>query len=113
MRLNQKLTPILSGRVIQAVSQKGEVAQITFTDESIMTVKLSKPIPDNLSRTARLKVVRQGGTCLSLEFTDNSAVELELEVRLLCDAARCQRSNGVCGLNEVLHSPAFDTTDRR
>lgn len=68
MRLNQKLTPILAGRVIQAITQEERVAQVKFQDGSLMTIKLGGPLPTDYSRTAKIKVVRQSGTKMSWEF---------------------------------------------
>jgi hypothetical protein len=78
MRLNQKLTTIISGHTIQSVSQKDNLGQLTFTDGSVLTVDLAAPMPDKVTRRGRVKLVRQDGTVMIFEFTDDSSLEITL-----------------------------------
>ena len=78
MRLNQKLTPLLSGRILQAVTQDEQTGKVTFRDGSGMTIKLGGPIPADFNRTTQIKLVRQGGTQMIWEFVDGTSLTIPL-----------------------------------
>lgn len=84
MRLNQRLTVLVSGQTIHAVNQKGEWGQIIFADGSVMTLDLPSPLSFKVSRTAKIKVVRQNGRLMTFDFTDGTLVEISLSEETSC-----------------------------
>ena len=76
MASNQKLTRIITGRVIHALAPVEGVLTLTFTDGSTMKIKTapSAPVPPTVIAGATVKKVRQKGTQLSLDLVDGTTL---------------------------------------
>ena len=78
MSLNQKLTPLISGRTIQSHEERDGSLEILFSDGSHMRIKLSATIQALDLHGRTLKRVRQKDTLMQLDFTDDTTAELTL-----------------------------------
>jgi len=108
MALNRKLTPILSGRIIQAIRREETLLWIDFADGSQMKVKISVPASSEAPtssealasseapassevlatsvaptkaesfETRSVKRVRQTGPAMTIDFEDGSSLEIAL-----------------------------------
>ncbi|HLI47393.1 MAG TPA: hypothetical protein VKV18_01710 [Chthonomonas sp.] len=76
MARNQKLTSVIQGRTIASLQPQDVQLQITFTDGSKMTVRVSE-VPKNLPTGGTVKAVRQSGTTLQLDMEDGSTLTLK------------------------------------
>ncbi len=75
---NQKLTPILAGRTVQSANQADNQLVVTFTNGSTMKIKTGGPAPIPALQGHTVKMVRQGGTSMELDFSDNSKAIIPL-----------------------------------
>jgi len=76
MAANHKLTAVIKGRVIQKIENKPGIVLITFSDGSLMKVKVSsEPVGETTDKA--VKAVRQHGTELDLDFEDGTTLQLE------------------------------------
>ena len=78
MALNKKLTPILEGRTVHSVLQEENVAWIIFTDHSEMRLKIASPVSHESFNGRCVCRVRQEGTWMSLDFDDDTNLEITL-----------------------------------
>ncbi len=78
MAANRKLTPLLSGRMVQAVSQIGALATVSFTDGSSLMIKTGSPLEQLDFQNRRVQKVRQKSTVMNLDFEDGSTAEIQL-----------------------------------
>jgi hypothetical protein len=78
MALNQKLTPIIAGRVIKSIEQTDKSLSLSFADGSCMKIKTSAPatIDDLNGRT--VKSIRQKGTAMTIIFDDDASASIAL-----------------------------------
>jgi hypothetical protein len=78
MARNQKLTSVIQGRTIADIQAQDDTLRITFTDGSVMTVKMGKIAPEEIVHgpTGTIKAVRQQGTTLNLDFTDGRTLTI-------------------------------------
>ena len=75
---NEKLTPILAGRKVKSASQSDNLLVVTFTDGSTMKVKTGAPAPTTALQAHTVKMVRQDGMVMELDFSDNSKAQIRL-----------------------------------
>jgi len=74
---NQKLTPIIAGRIVKHTKQTDGVLQIEFNDGSAMKIKTGAALADSIvGRT--VKAVRQQATEFDLDFTDGTSAKITL-----------------------------------
>jgi len=78
MAANKKLTPILAGRTVQAVSQIDALATVSYTDGSSMMIKTGTPLVQLDFQGRRVLKVRQTGALMNLDFDDRTSVEIPL-----------------------------------
>ena len=78
MALNRKLTPILAGRTIQAVSPTEKGVDIAFSDGSVAHVKTAKPVSTDELLNHTVKKVRQRDDVMNNDFADGSSAEIKL-----------------------------------
>ncbi len=78
MAANKKLTPLLSGRTVQAVSQIGALATVSFTDGSSLMIKTGAPLSQLDFQNRQVQKVRQKSTLMNLDFADGSTAEIWL-----------------------------------
>jgi hypothetical protein len=84
MAANKKLTPLLSGRTVQAVSQIGALATVSFSDGSSLMVRTGSPLAQLDFQNRRVLKVRQTGERMNLDFDDGSTVEIVLAEAMSC-----------------------------
>ena len=78
MALNQKLTPLIAGRTIQTAEWYDNMLIIGFVDGSILKIKTSTVgMVDELYARTILKV-RQRGTIMNMDFTDDNSAAINL-----------------------------------
>ncbi|HLI47607.1 MAG TPA: hypothetical protein VKV18_02790 [Chthonomonas sp.] len=92
MARNQKLTGVIQGRTIASLQPQDVQLQITFTDGSKMTIRVSE-IPQNLPTGGTVRAVRQSGTTLQLDMEDGSTLTLQTAEATSCVLLRDK--NGV------------------
>jgi len=74
---NQKLTPIIAGRIVKHTKQSDGVLAIRFTDDSVMKIKTGAAFTDSIvGRT--VKAIRQQATEFDLDFTDGTSAKITL-----------------------------------
>ncbi len=78
MAANKKLTPLLGGRTVQAVSQIGALATVSFADGSSLMIKTGAPLGQLDFQNRRVQKVRQKSTLMNLDFEDGSTAEIQL-----------------------------------
>ena len=78
MARNRKLTPIIAGRTIRSIEQTDKLLSIHFGDESIMKIKVSEPIEIDTLTDHTVKSIRQKGTTMHFDFTDDSSATITL-----------------------------------
>jgi len=78
MAANKKLTPLLRGRTIQAVSQIDALATISFSDGSALMIKTGSPLGQLDFQDRRVLKVRQTGVRMNLDLDDGSTLEIRL-----------------------------------
>ena len=78
MSLNRKLTPILLGRIIQSAQFQDTLLEIHFTDDSILRIKTAAPADVQHLPGQVLKRIRQRGTQMLLDFTDDTTFDVTL-----------------------------------
>jgi hypothetical protein len=78
MAANRKLTPLLSGRTIQSVSQEENQIHIAFTDGSTLRIRTGLPAPEIGFSGRRVQKVRQTQALMNLDFEDGSTAEIQM-----------------------------------
>ena len=78
MAANRKLTPLLSDRTIQSVSQEENQIQIAFTDGSTLRIKTGLPAPEIGFSGRRIQKVRQTQALMNLDFEDGSTAGIQM-----------------------------------
>src|SRR5262249_51973853 len=78
MARNQKLTPILAGRVVKEVNQQGDALHVNFSDGSTMKVKTAAPAKGDELKNKKVKAVRQAADVMHLDFDDDTSAEIKL-----------------------------------
>ncbi len=102
MALNRKLTPILAGRVVQAIRNEENLLWIDFADGSQMKIKIAMPAsseaPASAAVTGSVETpatdealgsyksfearsvirVRQTGPAMTIDFADGDSLEIAL-----------------------------------
>ncbi len=78
MAANKKLTPLLGGRTVQAVSQIDALATVSFTDGSSLMIKTGSPLSQLDFQERKVLKVRQAGAVMNLDFEDGSTAEIQL-----------------------------------
>ncbi len=76
MSSNHKLTKIIAGRTLSATANSGGKMTLTFTDNSIMTVKTAGSSNSGVSGQT-IKAVRQQDTTLSLDFENGTSLDIQ------------------------------------
>ena len=77
MRRNQKLTKVIAGRTIKAVTtEPGSVLVSLFEDQSNMKVKLAGPA--TIPPGGKIKSVHEAKADFKIEFEDGSSATLSL-----------------------------------
>jgi len=84
MAANKKLTPLLAGRTVKAVSQIDALATISFADGSSMMIKTGSPLAGLDFQERRVLKVRQTGALMNLDFEDGSTVEIQMAEAMSC-----------------------------
>lgn len=79
MALNRKLTPLLAGRTIQAVSSTEKAVDVIFSDGSVAHIKTARPVSADQLLNHTVKKVRQRGDVMDLDFEDGSFAEIKLD----------------------------------
>lgn len=78
MAANKKLTPLLAGRTVQAVSQSDDHLSVTFTDGSTLGIKTGGEVPGAALNGRTVKAVRQSGDVMNLDFQDGTSAQVKL-----------------------------------
>lgn len=78
MALNQKLTPIITGRTIESIEQADNLLNVHFADGSIMKIKTSAPAAIDLLKDHTVKSIRQKGAAMTIVFDDNTSASIVL-----------------------------------
>jgi hypothetical protein len=78
MAANQKLTPLLAGRTIQAIEQRDTGWAVRFTDDSVLTLKTTATVVQEKWQNRTIKKVRQKATLLNLDFIDHATLAIPL-----------------------------------
>jgi hypothetical protein len=74
---NQKLTPLIAGRIVKSAKQTDGVMQIKFDDGSVMKIKTGAPFKDSITGK-KVKAVRQRVTEFDLDFADGTSAAITL-----------------------------------
>ena len=78
MAANQKLTPLLAGRMIKAIEQRDTGWEVSFTDDSVLTIKTAATVVNDKWQNRTIKKVRQKATLLNLDFVDQTTLAILL-----------------------------------
>jgi hypothetical protein len=78
MAANKKLTPLLAGRTVRAVSQIDALATFSYSDGSALMIKTGSPLARLDFQDRRVLKVRQTGTLMNLDFEDGTSAEIAL-----------------------------------
>jgi hypothetical protein len=84
MALNQKLSPLLEGRMVHTIMQDEELLWIIFTDHSEMRVKIAAPVPHVSCNGRIVQRVQQEDTWMSIDFDDKTNLEITLAAPTAC-----------------------------
>lgn len=78
MALNQKLTPILAGRIIKSTRLDDSIHWIVFTDGSELKIKTQDSQSHDPFIGRAVHRVRQAGTTMTIDFDDDTSLEITL-----------------------------------
>ncbi len=78
MALNQKLTPIVAGRIIQSTHLEEGKLWIVFTDGSELKIKTPASELQEPFIGRAVHRVRQAGTTMTIDFEDDTSLEITL-----------------------------------
>lgn len=78
MTLNQKLTPLLAGRVVHTILQEDDILWIIFKDGSELRIKTLTPVPREPFIAHAVLRVLQADTSMVIDFGDNTSLEVTL-----------------------------------
>jgi hypothetical protein len=76
MRRNQKLTKVLVGRTIKAVTTEPGSVLVLFDDQSSIKVKIAGPA--TIPPGGKIKYVHEANTDFKIDFEDGSSATLSL-----------------------------------
>jgi hypothetical protein len=76
MRRNQKLTKVIAGRTIKAVTTEPGSVLVLFDDQSNMKVKITGPA--TIPPGGKIKSVHEAKADFKIEFEDGSSATLSL-----------------------------------
>jgi hypothetical protein len=77
MPRNQKLTKVIAGRTIKAVTAEADAVVLVFDDDSSMKIRTAAPAA--VSPGGKVKSVQEDETELKIEFEDGSNATFRLE----------------------------------
>ena len=76
MPRNQKLTKVIAGRTIKAVTTEPGSVLVLFDDQSTMNIKTA--VPAKISSGAKVKSVHEAKAEFTIDFEDGSSATLHL-----------------------------------